>query len=607
MNSKRKLTNENCATLTDSAKSDIEQKKQNSKNKSHSCAKKTEAKKPKKQKKSAERSKFKYLTGILFAKMMRGGASELRANADEVNKLNVFPVPDGDTGDNMSMTIDSGIAALGDNKTDNLAEVMRVLSRGMLLGARGNSGVILSQFFAGIAKGFEKSYKANPKILGSALKLGVEKAYLSVMTPTEGTILTVMREAVDYAVSRITDGSTIRSLFSDLVGEMNASLARTPELLPTLKEAGVVDSGGAGLYYIIDGLNRVLGGEEVPEIKTEHLKTTLPSNIISSFGPDSTMTFGYCTEFLLQLQRSKTDIDNFDIEGLKKFLAEVGDSIVAFVTDSVVKVHVHTKMPDAVLAHARRFGEFITVKIENMSIQHSEGEVLRQATQQSECKKKYGIVAVSCGPGIDRTFKELGADATVIGGQSNNPSTSDFISAFECVNAEHIFVLPNNGNIIMAATQAAEIYTAAKIHVIETKSVGAGYVALSSIDLESDAPENIIDSAYEAISAISSAYISPAARDADMNGIHITEGDIIGVIDKKIVACAKSVSEAAEGLIEELIQKVGASMLTVFYGNTASDYDKKNLEKYINEHHPDIELYLSDGGQEIYPFILIAE
>ena len=321
--------------------------------------------KKKKSSKKSEGGDLKYLGGLLLAKMAFGGAARLRSNADEVNKLNVFPVPDGDTGDNMRMTVESGIAAIENLDSDDLSEVMKVLSHGMLLGARGNSGVILSQFFAGISKGLAGTKKADPAILGHALELGVKQAYTSVMTPTEGTILTVAREAVEYAVERITPQSTLRSFFADLVGEMHASVDRTPEILSVLKEAGVVDSGGAGLYYIMDGFNRVLNGEEVSQVGEAAPQTTAkPAIDFSAFGPDSVMTYGYCTEMLVQLQNSKADVESFDIEALKEFLGSIGDSVVAFKTESIVKLHVHTFTPEKVLAHCHTFGEFLTIKIE---------------------------------------------------------------------------------------------------------------------------------------------------------------------------------------------------------------------------------------------------
>jgi len=580
------------------------QKKKDSEKKAP--AKKTAEKKPAAEPK--KKMSLKTLGGALFAKMMKGGASELRANAEEVNKLNVFPVPDGDTGDNMSMTIDSGVASLGDIETDDLAEVLRVASRGMLLGARGNSGVILSQFFAGMAKGLENVENANSKELGHALELGVEQAYGSVMTPTEGTILTVARESVEYAVSRLNNRSTVQSLFSDLVNEMNKSLERTPELLPALSEAGVVDSGGAGLLYIIDGLNRVLNGEDV-EYDAVPLPVPKAGTLQhGAFGPDSEMTYGYCTELLVQLQNSKCDIENYDIEALKLYLSKLGDSIVAFKTESVVKIHVHTLTPERVLARMRKVGEFISVKIENMSIQHTELENSSDNSEQNqEPPKKYGIVAVSNGPGISAIFTELGTDVIVPGGQTNNPSTNDFIEAFNKLNAENIFVFPNNGNIVMAATQAAEIYDKAKVYVVPAKNIGAGYVALSAIDLEKNSAEEILADAEDAISKIVSAYISPAVRDADLNGLHINDGDTIAIVNKEVVVANPKRDDATKELVDLLIAPGDKFLLTVFVGADTSLAEATALEQYIMSKYPGIEVYFIDGGQDIYPYIFVAE
>lgn len=566
---------------------------------------------------------LKFLSGALLRKMAFGGAKHLGSNADEVNRLNVFPVPDGDTGDNMRMTIESGIAAIENIDSDDLAEVMKALSHGMLLGARGNSGVILSQFFAGTAKGLEKEEKADAATFGRALEIGVKQAYSSVMTPTEGTILTVAREAVEYAVARITPKSTIRSLFADLVKEMHASLERTPEILAVLKEAGVVDSGGAGLMYIMDGFNKVLNGEDTEETEVHDEKPSKTSNhkeSIFDFGPDSVMEFGYCTECLLRLQNAKTDIDNFDIEELKAFLASLGNSIVAFKTDSIVKLHVHTFTPEKVLEHCRRFGEFLTVKIENMSVQHSESKIeeepkendspkeqTEETEKPTEPPKKYGMVAVSNGPGVDNLFLELGADCIVEGGQTQNPSTNDFLDAFAKVNAEHIFAFPNNGNIFMAASQAADIWERSQVHVIPSKNIGMGYVAMSSADLSSEDVETIKDEMNEAMKRVTTGYISPSIRDADMNGIHITEGDTIGIIDKEIVLSEKERVNAAHALASKLLDMPEKFMLTIFVGADAAPEEQSELEAYLSEKYPEAEVYFIDGGQDIYPFIFVAE
>ena len=567
-------------------------------------------KKAEETKKANEKWSIKQLGGYLFAKMLRGGASELHSKADEVNKLNVFPVPDGDTGDNMTMTIESGVASLENIDTDDLAEVLKVASRGMLLGARGNSGVILSQFFAGMAKGLENVETADAKKLARALELGVKQAYTSVMTPTEGTILTVAREAVEYAVQRLNSKSTVQTLFADLVNEMNASLQRTPEILPILGEAGVVDSGGAGLLYIIDGLNRVLNGEDVDNAESSPLLAPAkPTAATGSFGPNSEMTFGYCTELLVQLMNKKQEGNPFDLDALKLYLASHGDSIVAFQTESVVKIHVHTLRPDKIMRYMLKFGDFISVKVENMSLQHTELEAENTKIEEvkDEPKKKYGIVAVSNGDGISDLFRQLGTDEIVQGGQTNNPSTSDFVEAFDKINAESIFVFPNNGNIIMAASQAAEIYEKAKVYVVPSKSIGAGYVAMSTMSFDFSEPDALMAEAEEAIGRITAAYISPAVRDADLNGVHVTDGDTMGIIAKEIVISGPDKMVSTYGLVDILLKDHNKFMITVFYGEDASTEERDMLTEYMAKTYPEVEAYYIDGGQKIYPFLFVAE
>ena len=573
--------------------------------------------KKKKSSKKSEGGDLKYLGGLLLAKMAFGGAARLRSNADEVNKLNVFPVPDGDTGDNMRMTVESGIAAIENLDSDDLSEVMKVLSHGMLLGARGNSGVILSQFFAGISKGLAGTKKADPAILGHALELGVQQAYTSVMTPTEGTILTVAREAVEYAVKRITPQSTLRSFFADLVGEMHDSVDRTPEILSVLKEAGVVDSGGAGLFYIMDGFNRVLNGEEVSQVEEAAPQTTAkPAIDFSAFGPDSVMTYGYCTEMLVQLQNSKVDVESFDIEALKEFLGSIGDSVVAFKTESIVKLHVHTFTPEKVLAHCHTFGEFLTIKIENMTLQHTESTEEVSFVMNTDAPvesapaaemKQYGVVAVSNGEGISALLKELGTDEVVPGGQTQNPSTNDFLDAFSRVHAEHIFVFPNNGNIVMAARQAASLYEDATVHVIPSKNIGTGYVGISSIDFENPDPQAVIAQVEAAMQRVTAGYISPSIRDADMNGVHIHKGDTIGIIEKEIVVSEADMMTATNKLAKQLLDGPDKFMLTVFTGKDATAENQAALSEHLTESCPSAEVYFIDGGQEIYPFIFVAE
>ena len=486
----------------------------------------------------------------------------------------------------------------------------------MLLGARGNSGVILSQFFAGMAKGLESSEKADPATFGHALELGVQQAYSSVMTPTEGTILTVAREAVEYAVSQITPKSTIRTLFADLVKEMHASLDRTPEILSVLKEAGVVDSGGAGLLYIMDGFNRVLNGEEIADDGVSYELKKAPAVTTFAFDANSVMTYGYCTELLLQLQHSKTDIDSFDIDALRAFLVSVGDSVVAFKTESIVKLHVHTFTPEKVIEYCRKYGEFLTVKIENMSVQHTElgenapgAQAAAASTKEENTPpaKRYGIVAVSNGPGIENLFLELGTDVIVHGGQTQNPSTNDFLEAFEKISAEHIFVFPNNGNIFMAAQQAGDLYEKAKVHVLPSKNIGTGSVAVSAANYDNPDVDAVIAEMEEAMKRVTAGYVSPSIRDADMNGVHINNGDTIGIIGKEIVVSDPDKMTATCALASMLLDLPEKFMLTVFCGEDSNEDEKNKLTEYLGEKYPDAEVYFIDGGQEIYPYIFVAE
>ena len=552
----------------------------------------------------------KFLDGELFANMVRGGAAQLRSNADVVNNLNVFPVPDGDTGDNMSMTIEGGVAALEGMHTDNLADVTQKLSQGMLLGARGNSGVILSQFFAGMTKGFAKHERANAQVVGTAMQEGVKQAYASVITPTEGTILTVAREAVEYAVSRITETSTIVSLFSDLIKEMYNSLQRTPDLLAALKEAGVIDSGGAGLFYIMQGFYKILIGEEIDASELPAPAAKAPAVDFSSFGPDSVMTYGYCTELLLQLQNAKVDVEAFDEKVIVDFLQTIGDSIVAFKTGTIVKLHVHTMTPEKVLEFCRQFGEFLTMKIENMSVQHSstvtEEETASAPAADNRPLREHGTVAVASGDGIEELFRQLGVDEVVPGGQTNNPSAQDFLTAFEKVHAKNIYVFPNNGNIIMAAKQAAQLYTKGTVYVIESKDLGQGYAAISSLNFEADDPGQIADMLTEAMGMVTTGYISTSIRNADLGGVHIECGDFIGFVGKEMkVSCKDKVTAA-----KELLEKMGIEesyLLTTFVGNEAESGEIEELEAWISETCPDIEFYTVAGGQDVYPFIFVVE
>lgn len=555
-------------------------------------------------------SKKKRLGGFLFTRMAKGGAAELSSNAEEVNRLNVFPVPDGDTGDNMRMTIESGISAIENLNSDNLAEVMRVLSHGMLLGARGNSGVILSQFFAGVSAGFENAKEADAVALGAALQRGVKQAYSTVVTPTEGTILTVAREAVDYAVSKTTEKTTIKSFFRNLVSEMYASLERTPDILPKLKEAGVVDSGGAGLFYIMDGFRRVLDGDIPKDEKNEQKSIKNDTHPLLPYEFDPETEFFYCTEMLIMLSHGRKSEGHVAADTIRTGLSEIGDSVATVITDGIMKVHVHTQKPECALKLMHSYGEFLNVKIENMTVQEHKNE---QKSKESFTKspinnfnkeKDNAIIAVTCGEGISNVFYELGADKIIECKNDSNPSVKDFIDAFEEVGAKRIFVLPNNSNVLLAAKQAAQIYANSNVIVIETSSIGMGYAALAAFDGEISDTDRQMGNIYREIRSISDGYVAPAVRDAEFDGIKIKKGNAIGIIGKKIVTCKKSVSECAAELARILL--LDKVHLTVFYGERISEKDERKLIKKIKSEVPHAKIYSFYGGQDIYPHILVA-
>lgn len=555
-----------------------------------------------------------HLDGKLFADMVRGGAAYLRSNAQAVNDLNVFPVPDGDTGDNMSMTIESGVNALERMTSAELGEIANQLAQGMLLGARGNSGVILSQLFAGMAKCFSGRSIANVSVIGEALTEGVKAAYAAVLSPTEGTILTVAREATDYAVSRITPASTVATFFSDLITEMSASLKRTPEILAVLKEAGVIDSGGAGLFYVMEGFNRTLRGEVLPETEAVAQKPAATKADTGTFDEYSELEYGYCTEFLLQLQVAKCDPSTFDMNELRTFLQTIGDSIVAFQTGTIVKVHVHTKTPEQVLGYCRKFGEFLTVKIENMSVQHSQTKTTADKPDASteaaqeitpQVRKPYAVVAVACGDGIRQTFLSLGVDRIVNGGQTMNPSAQDFLDAFKTLQAEVIFVLPNNSNILLAANQAARIYTDAAVIVLPSKSIGDGYAAMSVYDPNAQSTEDLFAMMKEAMTDVCTGCITTSVRDANLNGVEIHTGDWIGFMGKQMLVANTDALASAKALLEKM-HAPKADAITVFCGADAPEDEITALKAFLAE-STDAEVFCIQGGQEVYRYIFVVE
>ena len=557
---------------------------------------------------------LKKLNGEQFKELLTNGALNLKANYQEVDSLNVFPVPDGDTGTNMLRTISGGVTALNGFDAKDLGEVGKTVSKGMLMSARGNSGVILSQIYRGICKGFEGKKEVDAVQLAAAYKIGVKQAYGAVVTPVEGTILTVFREATEVAAKKVTKESTINEFFEEHLKQAAKSLKKTKEILPVLKEANVIDSGGAGYVYIVKGIVKFLDGEKIEAELSKEEKASAEASTEIDFGAftrDDTLQFGYCTEFILRLQSSKVDVDNFNVDQIISDLNEddiQGDSIVALKDDDVVKVHVHTKEPGIVLHKMRKYGEFLTIKCENMALQHNENmsEEERESQQKRE-HKKYAIVAVAQGAGIIEQFKALGVDVVVSGNQTMNPSTEDFIKAFKSLDAENIIVFPNNKNIIMAAKQASQLYKGAKIKVIHSTTIPQCYSALTMLDFSSDDLTIICGSFLEAIRNVVTGEITIANRNTRLNGVSVLKNDHICIVDGKLVRSTKLKNRIVVELLAKVPDMENKQVLTIIYGKDTTEEEKAKNMAYIKQKYPYLEVGAIDGGQAVYKYLLAIE
>jgi len=556
---------------------------------------------------------MRFLNGTLFAKMIQCGAAKLQAHKKEVNDLNVFPIPDGDTGDNMLMTVTGGIITTEESST--LDEVTNRVANEMLLSARGNSGVILSQFFEGIKKGCSGLKGATVRELEEAFKKGVDEAYSSVMTPTEGTVLTVMREATEYAIRVKAD--TVEDFLTAFISEAKRSLERTPELLPVLKNAGVVDSGAAGFIYIAEGMLLALSDDStVDTIEEERGPSDNHGEIdINAFTEDSILEYGYCTELLVRLQKSKVNLSDFDEAAVTNFLLTVGESVVIVRNGSLLKIHIHTFTPDKVLAFCQGYGEFLKVKIENMSLQHNDinaasGKSENTAVYRAEDakpRKKFGTVAVVSGEGLAQLFYDLGADEVVNGGQCSNPSTEELISAIYRANADTVFVFPNNSNIILTAKQASELCKDVDVRVLEAHTVGEGYAALSMYTDGYENADEIYAELCDAMSGSVTAQISRCVRDAQYgDGVTLHSGEYIGFVGKDILATATERITA----LKALTQKIDANQYDVcilIFGKDTPQAEAEEFKRFFLANYRGKEFYSVDGGQDVYDYILIFE
>lgn len=538
------------------------------------------------------------IDGARLYRMLTNGWRNLRRNVETVDDLNVFPVPDGDTGTNMSMTLGGGVRAASEQIAE-VGELMRLFSRGTLMSARGNSGVILSQFVRGFAESVQGKSALLTGDLLTAMEGGVHCAYQAVFQPVEGTVLTVMREATEKL--RSSTYSDFSEGFALLIEEMKHSLARTPDLLPVLKEAGVIDSGGAGFLCIFEGMEMELRGVSVDdsEAADEPILTAAPT--ATAFGPDSVLEFGYCTEFILQLLRAKIEPSAFRLSEMTEYLETVGNSIVAVQDGDLVKIHVHTFEPENVMAFARRYGEFVTIKIENMSVQHNE------VMEKQREKSRFAIVAVTSGAGIAEYFREIGATAIVEGGQTQNPATEDFLRAFQSLWAEHIVVLPNNSNVVLAAQQAAGLYDKADVRVLPTKSIAEGYSALSMMDLSCESVEELIAGMSAYLGGVTACSVTTATRDTHWDGLSIRKGDYIGLDNETIRSCATDKVTAAIELLQNLPDIDEKQVVTVFVGADATSEEADALQEALAERFPLLETGFVSGGQEVYCFLLCVE
>ncbi len=561
---------------------------------------------------------MKVLDGKTYEAMIVNGFKDLKSHYETVNELNVFPVPDGDTGTNICATLDGGVKAMKRANKSNLSDVVTRCSEGMLLGARGNSGVITSQFFAGISDALKGLKKADVKQFAAALASGTRTAYKAVPNPVEGTILTVAREGTEYVNDHINEIKDFETLFKVLLEQMKKALDKTPDLLPVLKEAGVIDSGGAGLLYTIEGMSKQIMGEELADSVFNGPTSSVDVADASTFNEDSELEFGYCTEFILQLLKSKANPDEVDLQSFIDYYSTIGDSIVAIKQKTIIKIHVHTKEPWKVIKFAQQYGEFITFKMENMTLQHNEkllkempisGKGVKVSDDVKPAPLKHAkvrMVSVAPSKEIGKIFSEMGVEGIITGGQTMNPSAQDFLSIFDYVNADDIIVFPNNGNVIMTAEQAAKLYTKSHVHVLHSKSVVEAYSAVKMADFDNSLEENIAVM-EEQMKAVVSLEISKAIRDSKNNGINVKKNDFIGINAGKIVSHDRLIIVAVRKMMKSVPNMDEKAIITVFYGKNATEKMKADLKAFLAKNYPLMDILEVNGGQPVYHFVIAIE
>lgn len=549
---------------------------------------------------------MKYINGIMLKQMIISGANNLFNCYPEVDALNVFPVPDGDTGTNMNLTMSSGSKEIQNRTDEGVYDIAKSFSRGLLMGARGNSGVILSQIFRGFAQSLEGKEKIYAIDLADALVRGKEVAYKAVMKPVEGTILTVIRESSEALRDKVTDKMEIEKAMSILIEEAKASLERTPELLPVLKEVGVVDSGGAGLLKVFEGFEKAVNGYVVEK----SMPTVTDSNpVVGANDEKEEIEFSYITEFVLRLAENPAE-EGKKVYVEKRFanvLASHGSKISIAQDGNLLMVHISTLFPGTILSYAQQFGEFARVKIENTTESDENIEVpVKEETKQKEPMKEYALIAVSAGDGLESMFKELNVDIVVSGGQTMNPSTQDFVEAIKKANAKKVFILPNNSNIIMASSQACQVTEeGVEARVIPTKTIPQGLVSCMMFSEEASMDENE-EAMTEAIASVKTGQVTYAIKDTSVDGVEVKKDQYIALFGKQIVCCYPDKLKATKEMIAKMIDEM-SSIVTIILGEDATDDEGEALASLIQAKHPDVEVEVRRGNQPVYSFIIGVE
>ena len=551
---------------------------------------------------------YKAINGHDFYNMVVNASNKLAENSEFVNSLNVFPVPDGDTGTNMSMTIMSAAKEVSALSNPSMAELAKAISSGSLRGARGNSGVILSQLFRGFCKVIKDYDELDVSIISDAFQKAVETAYKAVMKPKEGTILTVAKGAADKALELSEDTDDLITFGSEIIKHADYVLSQTPEMLPVLKQAGVVDSGGQGLMQVLKGCMDSLLGKEIDY--TIEGASTASSVVKISAQTEAEIKFGYCTEFIIVLNRPLSDKEELEY---KSYLESIGDSIVVVADDEIVKTHVHTNDPGLAIQKALTHGSLSRIKIDNMREEHQEKlikDAEKIAAQEAEAKpeepkKDMGFIAVSIGEGMNEIFKGLGVDYIIEGGQTMNPSTEDILNAIDHVNADHIFILPNNKNIILAANQAASLVEDKDIIVIPTKTVPQGITALVNFIPDFSAEENKETMTAE-LANVKTGQVTYAVRDTEIDGKTIKQDDYMGIGDSGILSVGQDLKETTLEMLDEMIDEDSA-IVSIYYGSDSSMENAEELSACIEEKYPDVEIEINDGGQPIYYYVISVE